>query len=83
MDEKPLPFFIYVLYNKNTLILNFSQCMGVCVACSSVTSDDQMVDDLCPSCADESGLAADESSQDDGQMGDDFTDDFADDGLDE
>jgi len=27
--------------------------MGVCVACSSEVSDEQLIDDLCPNCSDE------------------------------
>lgn len=81
VDEGPLPFFLDVLYNKNTLILNFSQYMGVCVACSSVIDDEEMIEDLCPDCAEESGLPIDDLSDEETAMDASFEEDVADEDM--
>lgn len=50
--------------------------MGVCVACSSVSPDDVMQDDLCPNCL---GDEAVEQMEDDIELDEEIFDDVHDD----
>lgn len=53
--------------------------MGVCVACSSVASDDIMQDDLCPNClGDEAVEQMEDDMELDGEMLDDDQDEVSD-----